>query len=58
MVLPAADDDVYMVEAGRELDITCYSDVIASIEISRAENGTFIEISGKRELVLHQERFI
>ena len=43
---------VYVVEAGRELEIGCYSDITANIEISRFENGNFTTISGKTKFIL------
>ena len=55
-ILPDATDGdvlVYVIEAGREPNIGCHSDIAANIEISRFNNGTFITTSsGKTNLLL------
>ena len=55
VILPKANDGdglVYEVEAGRELNLACFSDITANLEISRFENGSFNTISGKTKLLL------
>lgn len=55
-ILPDATDGdglVYVIEAGREPDIVCHSDLAANIEISRFNNGTFTTtLSGETNLLL------
>ena len=52
MILPESSSGnpaVYEVEAGRELNLDCISDITANLEVSRFEdgNGTIAVLSGK-----------
>ena len=51
MILPEADNDVYVVELGRAFRLNCYSDISETIQILKDTEG-FIVISGKGELAL------
>ena len=51
VILPEADNDIYIVEVGRAFHLNCYSDISATIQIFRDLDG-FIMISGKGELAI------
>ena len=50
VILPEADNDTYMVEAGRGLRLTCYSDARANIQIFYDFDGVTMMIAGEREV--------
>ena len=49
VILPEADDDTYVVEAGREFRLTCYSDARATVQIFQDFDGVTL-IAGEGEV--------